>query len=94
MIWTLRIECVWGWHLEEECVRVIEIDSESSLDDLHNAIQDAVDFDRDHPFEFTAGRSRRNRKVVFGTTDDWEDDFDKDFGITLSNSKCGELSVV
>ena len=84
MIWTLRIECIWGWHLEEECVRVIEIDSDSSLFDLHEAIQEAVGFDRDHLFEFTAGRNRRNRKVVFGSTDDWEDGFDSYNGITLS----------
>lgn len=52
-------------YLTGDCVRVIEIGSEMSLLDLHDAIQDAVDFDRDHPFEFTAGRSFRHRKVVF-----------------------------
>ena len=84
MIWTLKVECVWGWYLEEDCIRVIEIDSESSLYGLHNAIQDAVGFDDDHPFEFTAGRNERNRKVVFGPTSDWEDTYDRYDGIILS----------
>ena len=70
MIWTLRIECVFGLYLEEECIRTIEIDTGSSLFDLHDTIQDVVDFDRDHLFEFFAGRNYRNRKVVF------EDSFD------------------
>lgn len=71
MIWTLRVECVWGRCLEEECIRVFEMESDSSLYDLHEAIQDAVDFDRDHLFEFYAGRRPRNRKVVFTDSFDW-----------------------
>ncbi len=70
MIWTMRIECVWGWYLEEECIRVIEIDSKASLYDLHEVIQDTVEFDRDHPFEFYAGRNWKNRKLLF---DEWFD---------------------
>ena len=57
MIITLKVECIWGLHLEEDCVRVIEIDFRASLNDLHDAIQDAVDFDDDHLFEFFAGRT-------------------------------------
>lgn len=72
MIWTLRIECVWGWYLEEECVRIVEIASMSSLYDLHEVIQDVVDFGRDHPFEFYAGRNRKNRKLLFDDSSDWE----------------------
>ncbi len=76
MIWALRIECVYGLYLEEECIRTIEIDSGSSLFDLHETIQDAVDFDRDHLFEFFAGRNYRNRKVVFEDSFDWEESAD------------------
>lgn len=65
MIWTLKIDCLWGWYLEDECVRVIEIDSRATLDDLHEAIQDAVEFSKDHPFEFYGGRNRKNRKLLF-----------------------------
>ena len=73
MIWTLSIECIFGHYLEEECIRTIEIDSGSSLYQLHETIQDLVNFDRDHLFEFFAGRNRRNRKIVFGDRYDWEE---------------------
>jgi len=73
MIWTLIIECVWGWYLEEEWVRIIALDSKSSLYDLHEIIQDLVEFDGDHPFEFYAGRNRKNRKLLFDDSSDWED---------------------
>ncbi len=72
LIWTLRVECEWGRYLEDECIRVIEISSTATLFDLHDAIQDAVDFDRDHLFEFFAGRHHRNRKLVFADDFDWE----------------------
>ncbi|MBI4581756.1 MAG: hypothetical protein HY718_18815 [Planctomycetes bacterium] len=57
MILTLRVECVFGLHLENQCIRVIEIDEQMSLYDLHDAIQDAVGFDRDHPFAFFVANS-------------------------------------
>ena len=52
MIWMLKVELLFGAYAEEECIRVIEIDSSSTLEDLHLAIQDAVDFDNDHLCEF------------------------------------------
>lgn len=76
MIWTLVVECIYGNYLEEECVRTIEVESKSSLYELHNAIQSAVGFGRDHPFEFHAGRNYRNRKVVFDNFDDMVDGSD------------------
>ena len=73
MIWTLKVTCVWGRYFTKDCVRVLEIDARDSLYDLHEAIQTVVDFDRDHPFEFIAGRHRRNRKIVFASNcDSWE----------------------
>lgn len=53
----LRIECVRGMYLKEECVRVVAMDDSASLWDLHQVIQDAVSFDRDHPFEFYTANS-------------------------------------
>lgn len=73
MIWTLRIECVTGRFLEGEWVRIVEIDSASTLLDVHDLIQDAIRFDRDHPFEFFAGRNCRNRATIFGDAWDVED---------------------
>lgn len=73
MIWTLKIECIWGAYLEEEFIRTIEIDSGSSLFDLHDFIQDMTDFDRDHLYDFFAGRHARNRNVIFADADEWEE---------------------
>ena len=77
MIWTLRIECVAGRYLEDEWIRVVEMDSASTLCDLHELIQDAARFDRDHPFEFFAGRNHRHRAVTFDDATDgaeaWDD---------------------
>jgi Plasmid pRiA4b ORF-3-like protein len=57
MILTLTIDCVLGAYLKEPCIRVIEIEEADTLYDLHDAIQDAVNFGRDHPFEFYLANS-------------------------------------
>lgn len=80
MVLTLRVECVWGAYLREECVRVIEIDDDASLYELHDAIQDAVAFGRDHPFEFFVANSSSPwaRKQWLTYKEEWEekeDDF-------------------
>ena len=56
MILKLRIECVRGRFFKEPCIRVIEIDENMNLLNLHGAIQDAINFGRDHPFEFYLAR--------------------------------------
>ena len=85
MIWTLTIECIMGMYQRHDCVRVIEIESEASLLDLHDAIQAAVNFDRDHLFEFFGGRNWRNRKVVFEDSYDTGDLFDTYASIPLED---------
>lgn len=70
MIWTLRIECVSGRYLQAEWIRVVEMDAASTLLDVHNVIQDVVGFDRDHMFEFFAGRNHRHRSVTLVDEDD------------------------
>lgn len=55
----LSVECVYGAYLKQECVRVIAMDDDASLYDLHYAIQDAVGFDDDHPFGFYTANSSR-----------------------------------
>ncbi len=72
MIMTLKVECVRGPFIEEDCVRVIEIDERASLMDLHLIIQESVQFDNDHLFEFYAGRHIHDRKVLFTDVDIWE----------------------
>jgi Plasmid pRiA4b ORF-3-like protein len=64
MIWMLKIELLFGLYAKEECIRFIEIDSSSTLEDLHLAIQDAVDFDNDHLYEFYISRTERSRDRI------------------------------
>ena len=61
LIWTLKVELLSGSSAEEACVRVIEIASAGTLEDLHLAIQDAVGFDNDHLYEFYVARTERSR---------------------------------
>ena len=82
-IWTLRIECVYGPYIEEDCVRVVELDAGTSLLELHNVIQRAVDFDFDHLYEFFAGRHERDRRALFGDSYDYESRFGDYEEITL-----------
>ncbi len=54
MILTLKIKIV-GWSCH------IAIDNASTFEDLHFAIQDAVDFDDDHLYEFYFASTERSR---------------------------------
>mgnify|MGYP005642590551 FL=1 len=73
VIFKLRIECVRGCYLKETCIRVIEIDESMDLVDLHGTIQDAVNFDHDHPFKFYLANSASPwaHKHSLIENDDW-----------------------
>jgi hypothetical protein len=75
MILKLKIECVSGWYLKETCIRVIEVDENMDLLHLHEVIQDAVNFERDHPFEFYLANSSspfaQKHRLTEG--DDWKE---------------------
>ena len=87
MIMTLTIECVRGTCLKEQCIRVIEIDEDACLYDLHDAIQDAFDFGRDHPFEFflanTSSRYAVKKRLI--EEEEWEDREDYFFRMRLTS---------
>jgi hypothetical protein len=83
MIWELKVTCVGGMYFREPCIRLLEIDSESSFYELHRAIQDAVGFANDHLYDFFAGRNGFNRKVIFADDEEWEDREDTFFSLTL-----------
>lgn len=83
MIFTLTITCVGGAYLKETCVRVIEIDEEASLYDLHEAIQDAVNFDRDHLYEFFLAHTPYGMRQRFTVEEDWKDRESKFFEMRL-----------
>ena len=81
MIFTLKVTLLGGMYAESECVRTIEIDSSSSLDELHLAILHAVGFDNDHLYEFYVSRTERSRdRIRFSNFDgnDFEEDGDSD----------------
>ena len=69
IIWTLRVKLP---QMQSECVRVIEIESSATFLELHEAIQDAVNFDNDHLFEFFIGRHPGNRVYTIGGEPNWE----------------------
>ena len=59
---------------------------DASLFDLHDAIQDAVNFGRDHPFTFYIANSWRGiKREWLSTKDGWEDQLDDFFEIKLKD---------
>jgi len=78
MIWKLEVKLLFGRYVEEECIRVIEIDSSSTLEDLHFAIQKAVDFDNDHLYEFYSARTERSGDRII-----YDDENEQIYDMTL-----------
>ena len=66
-IWTLDIKLA-GWRRggADRWSARIEVPDSFTLTDLHDTIQQLVDFDDDHLHEFFAGRTWRDRKATFG----------------------------
>ena len=67
MIWTLRtklLQCEDEWSVD------IEIDPKSTLEQLHGAIQKAVDFDNDHLYAFYIARNKSSGKREYFDDDD------------------------
>ena len=75
MIMTLKIDCVFSCRPFDTCVRLVETDEDASLLDLHNIVQDAVDFGRDHPFEFfiANGPLPTARRKWITMAEEWEE---------------------
>ena len=69
VIWILRVKLP---QTQSECVWVIEIEPTATFLELHEAIQDAVDFDNDHLFEFFIGRHPGNRAYTMGGEPNWD----------------------
>ncbi len=58
MIWTIKIELLFGIYAEESWTASLELDSMSTLEDVHFIIQDTVNFDNDHMYEFYISRKK------------------------------------
>ena len=61
MIWTLKVDLLFGHYAEEDWQGTLEIASSSTLEDLHFAIQAAVNFGNDHLYAFYIARKPRSR---------------------------------
>ena len=59
-IWTIKIECVFGWYLEEPVTKLCEVASTFTLEELYDFILDSFNFDNDHMHEFFISRTIRN----------------------------------
>ncbi len=70
-LYTLTIELEPYMYDEPEWKRVIEVPEDLDLYDLHLFIQDVIDFDNDHLFEFNVGKNWRKREAVFGEEDEY-----------------------
>ena len=58
-IWTIKIECVAGWYLEERVSKICEVKSNFDLESLCYFILESFNFDHDHLHEFFTSRSPR-----------------------------------
>ena len=61
MIWLLKVELLFGAYAEDDWECEIEIESTATLQDLHFAIIETVNFDNDHLYEFYISRTERSR---------------------------------
>ncbi len=64
MILALKITLLFSPNATGKWEGVIEIDSSSLLEDLHFAIQSALNFDNDHHYEFYSSRTERSRARI------------------------------
>ena len=70
MINTLRITLMAGHYAESNWHAVLEVDTSTTLQDLHYIIQNAVNFDDDHMYEFFTARTPRSRSRERYDTDE------------------------
>lgn len=71
MIWTMKVVLWSGYCDEISWESKIEIDSSSTLDELHFAIQEYVQFGNDHLYEFdTSCNERSYKRTRYSEEDD------------------------
>jgi hypothetical protein len=64
MIWTLNIKLIQGLYAKGPWEAAVELDADCTLDELHHIIQQAVEFDDDHLYEFFVARTPRSRDRI------------------------------
>ena len=60
----MKVALLFGAYAEEEWEGTIEIESSSTLEDLHFALHDILNFDNDHMYEFYVSRTERSRDRI------------------------------
>ena len=63
-VYTLTIELLDGRYYSP-WKRVVEMTADTMLIDIHDFIQDTIEFEEDHLFEFFTGRNYRHQDRVF-----------------------------
>lgn len=79
MIWTLEIK-LFQYDNENNWKVLVEIDSMSTLEELHYLIQYAVNFDNDHLYEFYISKTERSRDRIR-----FDDENEKIYSATLES---------
>jgi len=79
VIWTLEIK-LFQYDNENNWKVSVEIDSMSTLEDVHYLIQYAVDFDNDHLYEFYVSRTERSQDRIR-----FDDENEKIYDTTLES---------
>lgn len=54
IIWIMKIECVSGWYLEEQALKICEVPNSCTLE--------SFEFDHDHLHQFFVSRNSRNNR--------------------------------
>ncbi len=66
MIWILNVELIFGAYAKDAWKGAIEIDSSSTLEDLHFALQKSLNFDNDHMYLFYVSKTERsNNRILY-----------------------------
>ena len=74
-LYTLNICNIWDPHVQDNFWEAtIEIPDFCSLFELHIFIQNILNFENDHLFEFYCGRNYNNRKIEFSENPGYPDD--------------------
>lgn len=79
MIQAFKVTLMFGLYAKDDWEGIFEVDSSSTLDDFHHAIQQALDFDNDHMYEFYTAKTERSRPDVR-----YDDDNEGLYNTTLS----------
>ncbi len=86
MIIRIHLECVRGPFLLQRCLRLIELAEDTSLNGVHEVIQESVGFDRNHFYAFFQARHEHvSRRGFFFEWDRWEEAFEAFSQLTIAD---------